>query len=74
MVGTPAVTVDRSAAMNAVRWSGCRNGPGMCSVAPERNAAYGRPQAFAWNIGTIAIARSASVMPSGAAIVAIACR
>ena len=35
----------------------------MCSVAPDRNAAYGMPQAFTWNIGTMASARSASVMP-----------
>ena len=75
MVGTPEVTVDRSAAMKAVRCSGCRNGPGMCSVAPDRNAAYGSPQALAWNIGTMASARSASVMPlTPAAMTAIACR
>ena len=59
IVGTPEVTVVRSAAMNAVRCSGCRNGPGICSVAPDRNAAYGMPHALAWNIGTMAIARSA---------------
>ena len=33
------------------------------------------PQALAWNIGTMAMARSASVMPrTEAAITAIACR
>ena len=65
----------RSVAMNRVRCSGCRNGPGICKVAPDRNAAYGMPHALAWNIGTIAIARSASVMPwMEAAITAIACR
>ena len=75
MVGTPEVTVVRSVAMNAVRCSGCRNGPGMCSVAPDRNAAYGRPHALAWNIGTMASARSASVMPcTDAAMTAVACR
>ena len=75
IVGTPEVTVVRSVAMKAVRCSGCRNGPGICSVAPDRNAAYGMPHALAWNIGTMAIARSASVMPSTeAAITAIACR
>jgi len=75
MVGTPEVTVVRSVAMNLVRCSGCRNGPGICRVAPDRNAAYGRPHALAWNIGTMASARSASVMPCTlAAITAIACR
>ncbi len=75
IVGTPEVTVVRSVAMNRVRCSGCRNGPGICSVAPHRNAAYGMPHAAAWNIGTMASARSASVMPvTAAAMVAIACR
>jgi hypothetical protein len=75
MVGTPDVTVVRSEAMNLVRCSGWRNGPGMCSVAPDRKAAYGMPHALAWNIGTMARARSASVMPwTDAAITAIACR
>jgi len=75
MVGTPEVTVVRSAAMNLVRRSGCRNGPGICSVAPDRKAANGMPHALAWNIGTIASARSASVLPwIEAAITAIACR
>ena len=30
----------------------------MISDAPTMNAAYGRPQAIAWNIGTIASTRS----------------
>ena len=65
----------RSVAMNLVRCSGCRNGPGICKVAPDRKAANGMPHALAWNIGTMASARSASVMPSiDAAITAIACR
>ena len=75
MVGTPEVTVVRSVAMNLVRCSGCRKGPGICKVAPDRNAANGMPQALAWNIGTMAIARSASVLPcTDAAMTAIACR
>ena len=36
----------------------------MISDAPASTAAYGRPQAFAWNMGTTGSTRSASDRPN----------
>ncbi len=54
MVGTAPARVGRSAAIIAASGAACRNRSGMISEAPDMNAAYGRPHAIAWNIGTIA--------------------
>ena len=60
IVGTPAATVTFSDSISPIRVAGDRSGPGITNDAPARNAAYGRPQAFAWNIGTTGRTRSAS--------------
>ena len=54
MVGTAPASVGFSAAIIAASGAACRNRSGMISEAPHMNAAYGRPHAIAWNIGTIA--------------------
>ncbi len=66
-VGTPAVKLTRSSAMKAARLGPSRCRPGITSAAPLIGAAYGRPQALTWNIGTTgstrSTARSASTSP-----------
>ena len=61
MVGTPAARVTRSDSMSAARPFGDRSGPGMIRSAPQATAAWARPQALAWNIGTTGSTRSFSV-------------
>src|SRR3954468_7641911 len=51
-VGTPADTVTPSASNSSYRLLPSRNGPGNTSLAPTMHAAYGRPQALTWNMGT----------------------
>src|SRR4051812_27585864 len=60
IVGTAPENVTRSSFTMRVSGSAWRNLPGMTSAAPHRNAAYGIPHAFAWNIGTIINTRSRS--------------
>ena len=63
MVGTAPATVGRSASISLTSGSGCRNRSGMIRSAPDMTAAYGRPHALAWNIGTTGSTRSLSHMP-----------
>ncbi len=75
IVGTAEASVERSAAMKSVIGPGIMCGPGKCSVAPDRNAPNGMPQALTWNIGTKVSTRSDSTVPvTDAASVASACR
>src|SRR3954453_20309676 len=60
IVGTAPANVMRSSFTMRVTGSACRNRPGMTNDAPHKNAAYGMPQALAWNIGTIISTRSRS--------------
>ena len=57
-VGTAPETVGRLAWMNRTSGSACSQRSGMHSDAPVISAAYARPQALAWNIGTIGRTRS----------------
>ena len=63
MVGTAPATVGRwvSIMWTRVLASMCRSGSRMS--APAISAAYGRPQALAWNIGTIGKALSEKLKP-----------
>jgi hypothetical protein len=50
-------------------------GPGSTSRAPEVAAAYGRPHALTWNIGTTGMTESSALSPSPSAWLApIECR
>ena len=60
IVGTPAATVTRSDAMRSATAPGERSGPGMTNEAPAATAAWARPHALAWNIGTTGRTRSGS--------------
>ena len=64
MVGTPAASVTCSDSMSEARPLGDRSGPGMIRSAPQATAAWARPQALAWNMGTTGSTRSSSVGPS----------
>ena len=75
MVGTPAPTVTFSFTM----WSAIalpdKSGPGITKFAPHAVAAWVRPQAFTWNIGTTGNTVSDSRTPSeSATISAIVCK
>src|SRR5215204_7523257 len=61
IVGTAAANVGRSASIIAASGAACRNRSGISSEAPDMNAAYGMPQAIAWNIGTTTSALVASL-------------
>ncbi len=50
--------------MMAASGAACRNIWGMIRSAPVMKAAYGVPQALAWNMGTMESTRSRSLMPS----------
>src|SRR5581483_4750927 len=63
IVGTAAEIVTLSASIKPISGSACRNRSGMTRSAPDMNAAYGVPHAFAWNIGTIGIVRSSAPSP-----------
>src|SRR3954447_25054419 len=70
IVGTAPENVTRSSLTMRVSGSACRNLPGMTSDAPHKNAAYGNPHAFAWNMGTIISMRSRSESPIAFGVVA----
>ncbi len=70
IVGTPAATVTRSLTIRSATALPERSGPGMTSVAPEATAAWARPQALAWNIGTTGRITSDSRAPSESAVIA----
>src|SRR4051812_13318292 len=75
IVGTAPENVTRSSFTIRVSGSAWRNLPGMIKLAPHMNPAYGMPQQFAWNIGTMASTRSRSPRPSAFVVVdAIECR
>ena len=75
MVGTAPARVGRSAAIIAASGAACRNRSGISSEAPDMKAAYGRPQAIAWNIGTTASTLLAGPSPNAsAAQTCIECR
>ena len=57
MVGTAPANVGRSASIIAAIGAACRNRSVITIEAPTMKLAYGRPQAIAWNIGTIASTR-----------------
>ena len=67
-VGTPAISVARSASTKRASGSPCRNGPGSSSSAPVSAAAKGRPHALTWNIGTMASTRSRDESPTASAV------
>ena len=64
IVGTPHETVTPSDSISGSRSSGCRCGPGKTIFVPSIAAAYGMPQAFAWNIGTTGRITSWLAMPT----------
>ena len=64
IVGTPPARVGRAVSIRSASGSGVRNRSGMTSEAPVISAAYGMPQAFTWNIGTIRSTRSACRIPN----------
>ena len=66
MVGTPAATVTRSVLDEVGDRRRREVGPGITRLAPARHAAWARPHALAWNIGTtgritVALAHSEAV-------------
>ncbi len=63
MVGTPAATVTASSSISAANDGGDRSAPGITSEAPAAIAAWARPHALAWNIGTTGRIRSDSRTP-----------
>ena len=75
IVGTPAPTVTFSVSMSLTMAAGIMNRSGITRSAPDIIAAYGSPQAFAWNCGTIGMIRSRSLTPSPFTVqTAIECR
>src|SRR4051794_274028 len=58
IVGTAALIVTFSASIALASGSACMNLLGITRLQPVRPAAYGMPQALAWNIGTIGSIRS----------------
>ena len=57
--------------MNRHSGSACSQRSGMHSDAPLIRAAYARPQALAWNIGTIGSTRSWKLIPPMLPVVTI---
>ncbi len=70
IVGTAPENVGRNSFVMRMSGSACRYRSGMSNDAPQRNAAYGKPHALAWNIGTMASTRSRSDSPSPFGVVA----
>ena len=68
IVGTPAVTVTWWSRRMPAMALGVMFGPGMTSDEPANTAAYGVPQALAWNIGTIGSRTSRSTSPATSAM------
>ena len=64
MVGTPAATVTCSRLDEVGDRAGREVGAGHDQVAPAATAVCARPQALAWNMGTIGSTRSRSLTPN----------
>ena len=67
IVGTPAASVTFSDSISSASAAGCIFGPGSASDAPAITAAWQRPQALAWNIGTTGITTSRSLTAAASA-------
>src|SRR5262249_797237 len=69
-VGTPADNVTFSVSNNSYSDLPSSAAPGMTSFAPTIAAAYGRPHALTWNIGTTgsSVSRAERFNESGSAI------
>ncbi len=63
MVGTPAATVTRSDSIRPASVGAERSAPGMTRLAPQATAAWARPHALAWNMGTTGRMVSLSIAP-----------
>jgi hypothetical protein len=63
-VGTPALKVTFSVSNSSYSDLPSRCAPGKTSLAPTSGAAYGRPQAFTWNMGTTGRITSRAEHPS----------
>ena len=75
MVGTPAATVTFSTSIISAMALGTMFGPGMTRPAPVATAAWARPQALAWNMGTTGRMTSRSDAPRLSAVMApMVCR
>ena len=75
IVGTAPAKSAPASWIARTRAGACRKRSGMTSVAPLISAAYGMPQAIAWNIGTMVRTRLASVSWNDCGIVTcIECR
>ena len=70
-VGTAPVSVGRVSWMMRAIGAACKNCCGKTRSAPIIHAAYGVPQALAWNIGTITSMRSRSLSAMLAVLVTI---
>ena len=64
IVGTPAAMVTRSVSISSANGLGAKFGPGLTSLAPAATAAWERPQALAWNMGTTGMITSLSHTPA----------
>ena len=74
-VGTPAAKLTFSDSINSKIDLPSMAGPGKTSLAPVIAAAYGRPQALTWNIGTTGSTESRALMLSASGMQpANACR
>ena len=75
IVGTAPATVGRCVSIRSISDGASRKRSGSTRSAPAISAAYGSPQALAWNIGTIGSTESSAPMPSVLAVhVLIECR
>ena len=75
IVGTPAASVTFSLSISSAIACGCIFGPGIARFAPAITAAWQRPQALAWNIGTTGMIVSRSETAAASATIApIECR
>ncbi len=63
IVGTAPATVGRWVSMRSTSDLASMKRSGSTMSAPAISAAYGRPQALAWNIGTIGNALSEKLSP-----------
>ena len=63
IVGTAPATVGRWVSMRSTIDLASMRRSGSTRSAPAISAAYGRPQALAWNIGTIGSALSEKLKP-----------
>ena len=65
IVGTPAASVTCSSTIRSASAVADQVRPGTPGSAPEATAAWARPQALAWNIGTTGMIVSRSLRPEG---------